>query len=219
MLPKIELPTFTITVPSTNKTITLRPMTVKEEKILLIAKQSETDEDTIKAMVQVIGNCVQDSVQIGKLKYYDIEWIFLQLRKQSVSNKVKYELEGKEVEVDLGDVQPPEKGEAKIIELPNDIKLEMTYPDIQVYYSPEYIKANDDNKFNIILRNSMKKIYHGDKIIETKNYNLDEIKEFVDSIPSRNFEEINSFFASQPNLYYKINDEVELKSIFDFFTF
>ena len=98
-LPKIKHPTYKITIPSNEKEVNFRPFTVQEEKLLLMAKNSEKTEDIINTVKQVIQNCIIEPIEIEKLAIFDIEYIFIKLRSKSV---------GEIVELDYTD---PEDGE------------------------------------------------------------------------------------------------------------
>lgn len=228
-LPKISLPTFRVVIPSRQKEVTMRPMTVKEEKILLMAKTNEDnpDADIIRALVQVIGNCILDEVDVGNLTYFDIEWLFLKLREQSVSNIVKLNYEDTEINVDLGKVEIPTVSEENGIELPGNLLLTMRYPPVKIYFSTDYVEASEEERFNIVLRYSLDSIWEEDKKHDPKNSPPEEINEFIESIPSKQFEKINEFFSGQPTLKYTVeytNKEkekksIELRGLSDFFMF
>ena len=231
-LPKISLPTYNVTVPSTGKEITMRPMTVKEEKILLMARESGEEADVIKALVQIVNNCIVDS-KPPKLNYFDLEWLFLKLRSQSVSNVVKMNYldpeteEEVEIDVKLDEVEMPERKPAEgKIEIGNII-LELDYPNVTTYYSKEYIDGNETQKFNTVIRNTINKIWEDGNVIDPINFTVPQMEEFIDSIPSKNFEDINKFLETQPSMHYEIKyklkngDEksIVLSSLNDFFTF
>ena len=88
-LPKLQTPVFDIVIPSINKAIEFRPFLVKEEKILLMARQSEDERDMVKAIIQIINNCAISDINIKDLTMVDIEYLFLKLRAKSVNNIVE----------------------------------------------------------------------------------------------------------------------------------
>jgi len=87
-LPKIDQPLFDMIIPSTGKKVTFRPFLVKEEKILLIAQQSGNDSEIIRAIKQILNNCIQDHLDLDTLAIFDLEYAFLKLRSKSVNNVV-----------------------------------------------------------------------------------------------------------------------------------
>jgi len=122
-LPKIQSPTFEVIIPSINKTVLFRPFLVKEEKILLMAQQSNDDKDIIKAIKQVVNNCcLDDKLDIDKLATFDLEYLFLKLRARSVNNVVEILYKDAEDEkeykfsINLDDVEVtmPKKSEKNI---------------------------------------------------------------------------------------------------------
>jgi len=240
-LPKIETTTFKVTIPSNGVEVMMRPMTIREEKILLTAKQGETETDIIQSMIQVVNNCIIDeNINLENLAYFDIEWMFLQLRANSVSNIVKLSYrdaeditdehpEGveHEFEVDLNKVKPPKPTNDGKVDLENGIALVLKYPAIKMYTTTEYEKADEQGRFAMVLRNAIDKIWEGETVHDPKNSSVQEIDQFVDSIPSKQFEKINKFFDEQPSMKYEIkykNSSGEEKEIFlttlsDFFSF
>ena len=128
-LPKIDQPLFDVVIPSSQQKIVFRPFLVKEEKILLIAQQSGNDAEIIRAIKQILGNCIQSEVNIDTLAIFDLEYLFLKLRAKSVNNIIKlsykdtedekiydFELNLDEIEVNI-----PEQANSKI-EITDDTK-------------------------------------------------------------------------------------------------
>jgi hypothetical protein len=230
-LPKIEYPIFLINVPSLNKKIKFRPFLVKEEKILLMAKESDNLSDILTATKQVINNCCLEQLDINKLAIFDLEYIFLKLRALSVDNKVKLTYTDNEdnqpytFEVDLNTV------ELKFPEnVNNNIKLSetsgiiMRYPSASLYDDKEFITSDKDQLFQLIVK-CLDKFYEDDTVYEFKNYKQKEIEEFLDNLNIKIFDEIQTFLINSPKLYHVIsyknslgNDrKIELTSLNDFF--
>lgn len=236
MLPKLKTPLFDVNIPSLNKKVKARPMTVKEEKLLLMAKQSGERLDQLKAILQVINNCLQaKDVVVEELCFYDLEYLFLKIREQSISGKSKVAYRDNEDEkiynfdIDFEDIEikKPEKEVKNIVELEDDISMVLKYPAASLYISEEFFKLEETEIFEYILLNSIDKICQGETIYNRKTMDIKELKEFIETIPSKKYEEIQEFFDNVPSLYYKIEytnekgtkREIELKSIDDFFTF
>jgi hypothetical protein len=138
-LPKIDQPIFDMTIPSIGKTITFRPFLVKEEKILLIAQQSGNDTDVIRAIKQILNNCVLEDIDLDSLAIFDIEYMFLKLRSKSVNNIVKLsyrdvedgEVYDFELDLDTIEVTIPENIGSKI-EINDTVGMTMKYPSASI---------------------------------------------------------------------------------------
>ena len=158
-LPKIDYSMVNIKVPSLNKNYKFRPFLVKEEKLLLMARESENSEDILLAIKQVVNNCVLDKLDIDKLAVFDLEYIFLKLRSISVDNIVTLsytDLEDKkpyEFKINLDDVKViyPEK-------IDNNIKINsksgivMSYPSASLYEDKEFLTLKKDYLFELIIK-------------------------------------------------------------------
>jgi len=223
-----------VVVPSTNKKIKVRPMLVKEEKILLMAKTSEQVSDMLSALKQVVNNCVIDSdVDVEKLALFDIEYLFLKIRSVSVDNVTKVSYRDNEdtkvydFEIDLDEVKVkfPEKIE-KNIAINDTMGVIMKYPDASLYSDKEFMESNEENLIDNLVSRCIDKVYEGDEMIDLKNYSADEIKEFIDSFDVNTYDKMRKFFNNLPTLYYKIEYKnsngnersIEMTSLSDFFT-
>jgi len=114
MLPKIKQPIFTMEIPSNKKSVKYRPFTVAEEKLLMIAKESNDNKDIVNVYRQIINNCILDTIDVDKLAYFDLEYIFLMLRAKSVSNVVDLQIKDEDgntypVKYDLDNVKISEQ--------------------------------------------------------------------------------------------------------------
>lgn len=231
-LPKIDYPLYNIEIPSLKKEFRFRPFLVKEEKLLLMAKESDNNSDILSSIKQVVNNCSMDNnFDINKLAVFDLEYIFLKLRALSVDNKVKLTYidneDGKtyNFEVDLNDIKVkfPEK-------INNNIKLTeksgilMKYPPASLYSDQDFLNLKKDHMFELIIR-CLDKIYEDDSIIELKQYSNKQLTEFLDNLNIQTFEKIQEFLLSVPKIEYVIkyknsldNDrEIILNSLNDFF--
>lgn len=233
-LPKLEQPITKIEVPSIKKQMTFRPFLVKEEKILLMAKESQDSSDVLMAIKQIVNNCsVDPTFNINNLSIFDIEYIYLKLRSISVNNIIKVIIKDyddnydHELEIDLNDVKVefPEKISNKI-EITKKTGLIMKYPSSTLYDDKEYFNTNDDYLFNLIIR-CIDKIYDGDKVYDSSNYTNKELSDFLENLNLKTYEQMKSFLDNTPKLKYvlkyknRLNQEksVEFNSLNDFFTF
>jgi hypothetical protein len=231
-LPKIEYPLFKIEIPSTKKKVTFRPFLVKEEKILLIAKASELDSDILIAIKQVVNNCAIDPIDVDKLSLFDLEFVFLQIRAQSVNNivNVSYrDTEDEQVydfEIDLNEVTVkfPEKLDNKI-EISGTSGIVMKYPEASLYEDKDFLSSGDEAFYQLILR-CIEKFYDEESVYDAKQYSLKEIEEYVENLDIKTFDKIRDFILEQPRLSYEITyknklgneRKIELTTLSDFFT-
>lgn len=229
-LPKIKHPTYAITVPSTKQQINIRPFTVQEEKLLLMAKTSESIEDIIGAVKQIIKNSIIESVDVDKMSTFDIEYIFLKLRSKSVGEIVELEYKVPETEeiikfkINLDDIQvkfnPDHKNKFNIHE---DIGIVMRYPTLNEIRSIE-LSDNQEEAVLEILFKCIDKIYDNETVYN--DFTDQELQDFVNSLPIESMQKIREFFETMPAVEHdvKLKDkkgktfEVTLKGLNNFFT-
>lgn len=233
MLPKIDKPIYKIEIPSLKKEEPFRPFLVKEEKLLLMAKDSEDQTDILSSISQVVHNCsLNPNLKIDELCLFDLEFIFLKLRAFSVNNIVKMAVtdfeDGKEheVEIDLNDVKmsfPDDKN--NIIEINKKTGLIMKYPSASLYKDKEFLEISDEYLFELMIR-CVDKIYDGDQVFESSNYTKAQIGEFLENLDIKTFNKIKGFLDSTPKLKHVVKyknslgneKQIELNSLNDFFT-
>jgi T4 bacteriophage base plate protein len=231
-LPKIEYPIFELVLPSNKTKVTFRPFTVKEEKLLLIAQESEDQKERIRAIRQIINNCCFDLPKdIGLLPSFDLIYCFLKIRSKSVGNiiEVKYkdltdekiytfDIDLDELEIVFNDKHNPN------IKISENLGLIMTYPTIEMLEKTSTNENSTDALFNLI-KQCVSAIYDSDTVYETKDYTLEEISTFVESIPAKAFEDITIFFDTMPELRHELTykdsegteKKIILQGIDDFF--
>lgn len=231
-LPKIDYPLYNIEIPSLKKEFRFRPFLVKEEKLLLMAKESNNNTDILSALKQVVNNCsVDNNFDINKLAVFDLEYIFLKLRSLSVDNKVKLTYIDNEdqktynFEIDLNDIKVkfPEKID-NIIKLTENSGIIMKYPPASLYNDEKFLNLEKDHLFELIIR-CLDKIYEDDTVIELKDYSHKDLSEFLDNLNIQTFEKIQNFLLSVPKIEYVINyknsldndRKIILNSLNDFF--
>jgi hypothetical protein len=226
-------PQFDILVPSLNKKMKFRQFLVREEKILLVAKTSNEDNDILTAIKQVVNNCSMDpTFDVDTISVFDLEYLFLKIRSLSVSNVIKlsykdYEDEKLyEFEINLDEI---------VLEMPKDVSnkisiigkngIVMRYPPASIYSDKEFLNATpEDAAIELIVR-CIDKIYDEESVYEPKNFSRQELLDFINQIDIKTFEKINEFLATAPKLKHTItyknsfgNDrKIELSSLNDFF--
>lgn len=230
-LPKIDQPLFDLTIPSNGKKITFRPFLVKEEKILLIAQQSGNDTEIIRAIKQILNNCIQEDIDIDALAIFDLEYMFLKLRAKSVNNVVKLsyrdtedeEIYDFELDLDTIEIEIPEKVNSKI-EINENVGMTMKYPSASITDRFKDFE-NEVDLMTFFIVNCIDTIYDEENVYVTDDFSEEDITEFLDGLDVKSFEKIREFFENIPRLYHKIEytnsagneRSIELTSIKDFF--
>jgi hypothetical protein len=213
MLPKISHPTFDATVPSTKKKIRMRPMLVKEEKILLMAKTSKDDTDIFTAIKQVVNNCIiTPNIDIDEFTIFDLEFLFIKLRSASVSNLAKVSYVDKEdekvyefeVNLDKVEVEFPEDVK-NVIKITDDIIITMKYPSAKLFENKDFLNIeNQEAYIDFLLFSCVDKIYQGDNALDLKTFSREELNEFIDNLSISSFDNIKNFFNNMPFIKYEI---------------
>jgi len=236
-LPKISTPTYELTLPSTGKPIQYRPFLVKEEKVLVIALESEDTKQITTAIKNVIKSCIQTrGVKVESLPTFDIEYLFLNIRGKSVGEVVEVNLVCPDdnettvkAEINLDDIQVQKtEGHTNKIKIDNEIMMEMKYPSLD-----EFIKNNFDmsggsdmdQSFELIA-SCIDKIYTADEVWTAADCTKKEIRDFLEQMNSSQFKEIENFYTTMPKLSHtleitnpktKVTSEVVLEGLASFF--
>lgn len=211
-LPKIDVPIYDLTIPSTKQTIKVRPFNVKEEKLLLMAVEGGKMEDVVNTVKQVINNCIiNNDVNIDKLPFFDIDYMFIFLRAKSVSETVEVNVTCNntlESGLRCGHVFPHKLDIAKceIVDPDNlpvkDIKLDKAKGVIMKYPSYSVIKNIDnlnniDKKIQIIIM-SIDKVYDPKGFYDSKDYTKEELKDFIEALTEENYKKLENFVDNFP---------------------
>ena len=238
-LPKIATPSYELELPSTGKTIQYRPFLVKEEKLLVIALESQDTKQITNAIKAVIRSCVlTKSVKVENLPTFDIEFLFLNIRGKSVGEDIDVKIicpDDEETEVtinvNLDDIKVQKsEGHSKQIKLDKDLMMELKYPSLI-----EFVKSNFDpndtdrsamdQSFDLI-STCIDKIYNEDEVWAASDCTKKEIKDFLESMNSSQFKQIETFFDTMPKLSHsmkvtnpktKVESDVVLEGLASFF--
>ena len=208
-LPVIDSPIFEIKLVSLVEPVKFRPFTVKEEKILLIAEESNDDKDILNAIKQVINNCCMSKVDVNKLPLFDIEYLFLQLRSKSVSNistlryRDKEDDEVREFQVDLDTITPQiDPKHCTIIRLSDNITVTFKYPTIE---DLSLIKTESDDAAIELVASCIDTILDGDELFVADNFTLEEKIEFINQLNTKSFENILvNFVETMPKMTHTL---------------
>ena len=236
-LPKIAAPTYELELPSTGETIQYRPFLVKEEKLLVIALESEDTKQITTAIKTVIKNCIlTKGIKVESLPTFDIEYLFLNIRGKSVGEELDVNIicpdDGKtevSVLINLEDIEVQKNDEhEKKIKIDDSIMIEMKYPSLD-----QFIKNNFDfNKRNAmdqsfeLIASCIGTIFTEDEAWSTADCSKKEVTEFLESMNSSQFKGIEKFFETMPKLSHKVSvknpktkveSEVVLEGLASFF--
>ena len=225
-LPKIATPNYELTLPSTKKKIQYRPFLVKEEKLLVLALESEDPKQISTAIKQVLKGCIGTrGVKIETLPTFDIEFLFLNIRAKSVGEEVEVTLTAPDdgvtpvnVMINIEDIEVQEQeGHTKQIKLDDSLMMEMKYPSLD-----QFIKNNFDFGGNATLDQSFEliascidKIYSEDEVWAAADSTKKELVEFLEQMNSTQFKQIEKFFETMPKLQHNIeivNPKTKVKS-------
>ena len=211
-LPMNTMPTFTLTVPSTGKSVRYRPFVVKEEKALMIAQQSEDPSVMIDTLKNVIKSCVQDPIEVDALAVFDLEYIFTQIRGKSVGEIVdlmfscdndhgeQNEKAKSKVKVDLSTIEVTrDPNHTNKIMLFGDCGVVMRYPNMNMIKQLDAGSDNIEDIFEVIVA-SIDCIFQGDDIYYAKEQNKEELQQFLNNLTSDQFKKVPTFFETMPKL-------------------
>ena len=214
-LPKIATPTYELVLPSTEKTVQYRPFLVKEEKVLVIALESEDTKQITNAIKAVLKSCVQTKgIKVEQLPTFDIEYLFLNIRGKSVGEEIDVNIicpdDGETevpVKIALDDIQVGKNEEhTNQIKLDDNLMMELKYPSLDQFIKSNF-DFNDtsqmDQSFTLIA-SCIDKIYSEDEVWATADCTKKEVNEFLESMNSSQFKEIEKFFTTMPKLSHTI---------------
>ena len=219
-LPKLNTPTYELTVPSTGEKVSYRPFLVKEEKTLLMAAEDQNISTITKAMRDIISTCTEGEVDLKTLAPYDIEYIFLQLRGKSIGDVINLNLKkpdsieceepecpgSTEVRIDIDDIKIDTSTivDSKI-QLTEDIGIKLGFPQLDSVqkYTTKGGGMTPDGVFKMI-NDCIEYIWEGKEIYKAKDSTKKELTDFIESLNTEQFGKIRNFFESMPRLKHEI---------------
>ena len=236
-LPKIATPTYELELPSTGETIKYRPFLVKEEKVLVIALESEDTKQITTAIKTVIKNCIlTKGIKVESLPTFDIEYLFLNIRGKSVGEVIEVNIvcpddeeTPAKIEINLDDIKvQKDENHTNKIKLDDEIMMQMKYPSLDEFIKNNFDLENGsemDQSFELIA-SGIDTIFTADEVWAASDCTKKEIREFIDSMNSSQFKEIEKFYATMPKLSHtikvtnpktKVESEVVLEGLASFF--
>ena len=235
-LPRIDVPTYELVIPSTDEKIKFRPFLVKEEKILLIAMESGKSEDMVQAVKDIVNECTFNKLKLGEMPMFDVEYLFLNIRAKSVGEVSKLKVLCQDdmktyadVEIDLNEVQVEVDSELHTnkIELSDEMGVIMKYPTISSFTTNGIKNITAANMIDVIA-SCIAQIYDkkGEEVYDSKDSTQKELVDFVEQLNTTQFQEVQKFFDTMPKLQHtilvtnpktKVESEVTLTGLNDFF--
>lgn len=236
-LPKISTPTYELDLPSTGQTIQYRPFLVREEKLLVLALESENMKEISSAIKTVIKNCIlSKGVKIESLPTFDIEYLFLNIRGKSVGEEIEVNVICPDdeditvpVTISVDEIQVvKDKKHTNKIQVDDSIMMEMKYPSLNQFIKNNFDFSGSnliDQSFDLVA-SCIDKVYQGDEVWSCADVTQKELMEFLDQFNTRQFQQIETFFETMPKLSHTvkiknpksgIESEVVLEGLANFF--
>ena len=225
-LPTIATPTYELELPSTGKTLRYRPFLVKEEKLLVLALESEDTKQITTAIKAVLKSCIKTrGIKVEKLPTFDIEYIFLNIRGKSVGEEIEVNLicpDDNEtnvpvvINIDDIEIQKSEDHERRIA-LDKNLMMELRYPSLEQFITQnfDFDGGNEVEQSFDMIAACIDKIYNEEEVWSTADCTHKEIVDFLEQMNSKQFKEIENFFSTMPKLSHEVeitNPKTKVKS-------
>lgn len=205
-LPKLDAPRYEMKVPSTGKKAVYRPYLVKEEKVLMLALESKDDSQMIRAIKDVITSCTENTVDVESMTMFDLEYIFMQLRGKSVGETTEISVKCNscdakndiKVNLDKVTVTVPKENTRKI-QLTKDVGVMMKYPSVNDIMSLQTSDDSEVDKLFAMIIACIDSIYSGEEIFDAAEQSKQELKDFIESLSTEQFNNIKNFIQDMPS--------------------
>ena len=241
-LPKINTPTYDLTLPSTGKKIKYRPFLVREEKILIMALETEDMSQITNAVIEVLDECIlTKGVSVTKLATFDIEYLFLNVRSKSVGETVEVnvtcpddEKTSVQMEINIDSIKVQKiRGHKNIIKLDDQYSMKLKYPSMTQFIESNFESGQDGGEGNDIdkslsmITSCIEMIYDNEESWDPSDASQQELEEFIEQLNSKQFKAIEKFFETMPKLSHKVKvtnpktgveSQVVLEGLASFFT-
>lgn len=208
-LPKIDMPLFDLVLPSNGDKIKYRPFTVKEEKILLMAQESQDPKEILQGIKQVVNNCIFD-YDFDNLALFDIEYLLVNIRARSVEDNVEFEITDPETEekvnvsLNLRDVKVEKDEEhSNRIQINDTYTLFLKYPKVDDFFELMTEESTQEQQFNVML-SCMDKLVSEDEVYNFKDFTKEEVDDFVEGLHSDTVRDLKKFFDTIPKIRHEI---------------
>ena len=241
-LPKINTPTYDLTLPSTGKKIKYRPFLVREEKILIMALETEDMAQITNAVIEILDECIlTKGVSVTKLATFDIEYLFLNVRSKSVGETVEVnvtcpddEKTSVQMEINIDSIKVQKvRGHKNIIKLDDQYSMKLKYPSMTEFVESNFESGNDGGEGSDIdkslsmITSCIEMIYDNEESWDASDSSQQELEEFIEQLNSKQFKSIEKFFETMPKLSHKVKvtnpktgveSQVVLEGLASFFT-
>ena len=240
-LPKINTPTYELTLPSNKKKVKYRPFLVREEKILVLALESEDQKQITDAIIQIIGDClITKNIDVTKLPTFDIEYLFLNVRSKSVGETVEVNVtcpdDGKtkvETSINIDDIKVvKDKNHKLIVQLDDKYSMKLKYPTLDQFIENNFDFEMAEAKESVsaamsMLSTCIDMIYDDQESWDASESTKEELDEFIDQMNTKQFQEVEQFFKTMPKLSHTlkvrnpqtdVESEVVLEGLASFFS-
>ena len=236
-LPKISTPTYELVLPSTGKKVKYRPFLVREEKILILALESENTKQITTAIKSILKECISTrGVKVDDLPTFDIEYLFLNIRGKSVGEALDLMVtcpdDGETqvpVKIFIDEIQVQKDSEhTQDIKLDDTLTLRMKYPSLNQFIQNNFDFSEDDSvdaSFDII-SSCIDQVYNEDESWAASDCTKKELKEWIETLNTNQFKEVESFFTTMPKLSHtlkvknpktKVESDITLEGLTSFF--
>ncbi len=242
-LPKINTPTYELTLPSNGKKIKYRPFLVREEKILIMALETENQKQITNAVVEILDACIMTrGIKVENLATFDIEYIFLNVRSKSVGETVEVNItcpdDGKtsvEKSINIDDIKVIKNKDHKLtIQLDDKYSMKLKYPTLDQFvennFDFDYEMAEPKESVSAamsMLSSCIDMIYDEEESWDASESTKEELDEFIDQLNTKQFQEVEEFFKTMPKLSHTlkvtnpqtgVESEVVLEGLASFFS-
>lgn len=234
-LPQLNSSRFSLTIPSTGQEVEYRPYLVKEEKILMMALESQDQKQVLKAVSEIIEVCVFDEIDVSTLAMFDIEYLFLQMRAKSVGEIIEVDIKCEDknckgsipCEIKVDDIKPPVMHDNNMISLTDDVKIEARFPNIVDLESIDEEKLATIEGASEMFARLIIAIYDGEEMHLAKDTPHEDLIYFLESLNSAQYAKLTEFLNDLPTMVHTQTitcslcnkpREVELKGLASFFT-
>ena len=213
-LPKINTPTYELTLPSNGKKVKYRPFLVREEKILIMALETEDQKQITDAVVEILDACIMTrGVKVQNLATFDIEYIFLNVRSKSVGETINVniicpddEKTSVEVPIDLESIKvKKDKSHTNIVKIDDNLSLKLKYPSMDQFIESNFESSDDTIKNTMkVITSSIDMIFSEEESWNASESTPKELEEFIEQLNSKQFQTIEKFFDTMPKLSHRV---------------
>ena len=213
-LPKINTPTYELTLPSNGKKVKYRPFLVREEKILIMALETENQKQITDAVVQILDACIMTrGIKVQNLATFDIEYIFLNVRSKSVGETINVniicpddEKTSVEVPIDLESIKvKKDKSHTNIVKIDDNLSLKLKYPSMEQFIENNFESTDETIKNTMkLITSSIDMIFNEEESWNASESTEKELEDFIEQLNSKQFQTIEKFFDTMPKLSHKV---------------